>query len=1016
MWQRIRQTAVWLLPTLALGLYTGRVISEQWAWAYGAGAGAALILTLVTLLLAGGIIKPHGLRATWPLLLLFFYVFYPEPDPVTAVLVGALSFFTLMLAGYNDSPVFKTTVLTEQEKLWIGGLGTAVFFGTLYIFTLAPDILPADNGEFQLIATQLGIAHPPGFPLYTLLAHLFTRLPGPASPAYMVNLFSAITSAATLVLLYLTVCQLARRHLAAVTAVITLGTATTFWAQATTANIRSLTTFFAALAIYALVRLYGDWRLGNWRLGDWRLGDWRLGDWRLGGKWLLLLATALGLGVTHHLSLAFMGVVFVLFLLWLDWRFFVTPRRWVRPLLILLLVLLPLLYLPLRAFADVRGAKESLATLPGFLNHFLGLGFQGDFFYYLQPIVLIERFKIMGSVLTFQFAPWLLLGMLIGFLLLLKQEWRLALTLGAAFALHTFVTAAYRAPQTVEYMLPAYLPLVIFLGYAMGKLDKIAPQLAERFGKSFQRDLPNCAARLSRALARLFIASLVAAALYQGWQHFPSYAYLNHSTDTRDYTQFLLQEAPPDSLLLANWHWVTPLWYLQDVEGQRPDVTIKYVAPGSEPYSQTWAQAIAAGLADGRPVIATNFDAAAYQTLPPAEPLGEAFLFRQQPRTAVPANFTPFDDTLDNARFLAYHLQPTDGAAGEEVILTLAWKPITRLNAEGEITQAPVSLYAHLIDSDGRLYAQADLTVRPQPEGITLTQFRLTPRPGALPSAYTLLIGSEDVRIPLSTFTITAAAWPPATQNRLYRPAADDPARRLIGYDWDNTLPDQPRLYLHWQTADGYVTEVRDNNFDDLPALRGPWGVVGNRYSVVGDRSEGHYVPLGQGLVWTGQSISNFQSFGFAQDKPPISKGDMLSLPQTLTAGRPVLRDLVTAVRLIGFEKDGYHWAWCDSYDSVPAMGAVPTLKWIAGSRVSSPILITYPDEAFPDYTEYCISEKPAPGAPVLFVDKTAVPGQTIGATLQLYDAFTGRPLPILDERITAQYQWIPLGFTRIGE
>ncbi|HFE67430.1 MAG TPA: DUF2723 domain-containing protein, partial [Chloroflexi bacterium] len=908
---------------------------------------------------------------------------------------GTLSLFTLILAGYNDFPVFRTTVLTAPQKLWIGAVSTAVFFGALYIFTLAPDILPADNGEFQLIATQLGVAHPPGFPLYTLLAHLLTRLPGPASPAYMVNLFSAVASAAALVLLYLTVYQLARRHLASVTAVIALGTAATFWAQATTANIRSLTAFFAALAIYALARLYENWRL-------------EIGDWRLGGQWLLLLVAALGLGVTHHLSLAFMGVVFVLFLLWLDWRFFVTPRRWIRPLLILLLVLLPLLYLPLRALANVRGAKESLATLPGFLNHFLGLGFQGDFFYYLQPIVLIERFKIMGSVLAFQFSPWLLLGALIGFLLLLKQEWRLARVLGVAFALHTFVTAAYRAPQTVEYMLPAYLPLVIFLGYAVGKLDKITPQFVERFCKSFQRDLQNRVTNAGRALARLFIASLIVAALYQGWQHFPSYAALRRSADTRDYTQFLLQEAPPDSLILANWHWVTPLWYLQDVEGQRPDVTIKYVAPGGEPYSQTWARAIAEGLADGRNVIATNFDEAAYQTLPPAEPLGEAFLFRQQPRTAVPANFTPFNDTLDNARFLAYDLQPSTVAAGEEAILTLAWKPLTRLNDAGDITQSPVPLYAHLIGADGRLYAQSDLTVRPQPNGITLTQFRLTPRPGALPGKYNVLIGSSDTRLPLTTLTVNAAAWLPVSQNRLYRPTADDPTRRLIGYDWDTTLPDTPRLYLHWQTANGYVTEVRDDDFGSLPATRGPWGVISKRYSVVSNQSRAYYVPLGQGIVWTGQSISNRQS--------PISPGDQFSLPQNLTAGRPVLRDLVTAVRLIGFEEDGYHWAWCDSYDSVPAMGAIPTLKWIAGSRVASPVLIEYPDGAFPDYAEYCISEKPAPGAPVLSVAETAVPGQTTGVTLQLYDAFTERPLPILDERITAQYQWIPLGFSQIGE
>lgn len=974
--QKYRQIAVSFLPTLALGLYASRIVSEQWAWQVQTGVTAAVLLSLLMLLFAGMIIQPHKPGVTWPLFLLFAYVFYPEPDPVTAVLIGSTTLLTLILNGHHSSPIFSDSVLSKNIKLWLGALLTAVTFGLLYILTLAPDILPADSGEFQLVATQLGVAHPPGFPLYTLLAHLMSRLPGP-SPAYMVNLFSAITAAATLGLLYLTVYQLTRRHLGAITAVIALGTSTTFWAQATTANIRSLTAFFTALAIYALVRLYSDWQA-------------EIKNWRLEGRWLLLLVAALGLGVTHHLSLAFLGVVFVIFLVGLDWRFFVTPRRWLRPFLILLLVLLPLLYLPLRAFAGVRGAKESLATLPGFLNHFLGLGFQGDFFYYLQPIVLMERIKILGGVLTFQFSPWLLAGMVLGFFLLLKKEWRLALALGAAFILHSFITAAYRAPQTVEYMLPAYLPLVIFLGYAAGRADKIVTAV------------------WPQNMARLFTAILITAALYQGWQHFPSYTYLRHNIDTRSYTQTILQEAPPDSLILANWHWVTPLWYLQDVEGQRPDVTIKYVAPGGEPYSQTWARAITEGLANGRNVLATNFDEAAYQTLPPAEPLGEAFLFRQQPRTAVPASFTSFNDTLANARFLAYDLQPASVAAGEEVVLTIAWKPITRLNDAGETTQSPVSLYAHLIGSDGRLYAQSDLTAQPQPEGITLTQFRLTPRPGALPGEYNIRIGSGDVQIPLAALTVTAAPWPPLSQHRLSRPDANDPARRLIGYDWDYTLPNQPRLYLHWQTPDGYVTETRDSDFALLPALRGPWGVPNDQYSVVSGQSEEYYVPLGQGVVWIGQSIASHPS--------PISPGDQFSLPQNLTTSRPILRDLVTAVRLIGFEEDGYHWAWCDSYDSVPAMGAVPTLKWIAGSRVSSPILITYPEGTFPGYTEYCISEKPAPGAPVLFVDKTAVPGQTIGATLQLYDAFTGRPLPILDERITAQYQWIPLGFNQIGE
>jgi hypothetical protein len=268
------------------------------------------------------------------------------------------------------------------------------------------------------------------------------------------------------------------------------------------------------------------------------------------------------------------------------------------------------------------------------LRHFLGLGFQGDFFYFSEPLVLGLRLGVMGNVLTFQFSPWLLFGMAVGFLLMLWREWKLALLIGLSFALHTLITAMYRAPQTVEYMLPAYIPAVLSLGYAVGNLR------GRRGGTA--------------VVGWVFTAVMLTAALFQGWQHWPSFRQLHAVEDARDYAQGLLEAAPPGSLILANWHWATPLWYLQAVEGQRPDVTIEYVAPGEGPYGETWAREIAAGMESGRNVIATWFDGPAYATLPPAEPLHEAFWFRQEPRTAVPNHFIPLTQTQSQC----HHHQP----------------------------------------------------------------------------------------------------------------------------------------------------------------------------------------------------------------------------------------------------------------------------------------------------------------------------------------------------------------------
>jgi hypothetical protein len=47
----------------------------------------------------------------------------------------------------------------------------------LYLKTLAPAIGPTDSGELTTAAWSLGNAHPPGFPFFLILTHLFTWLP-----------------------------------------------------------------------------------------------------------------------------------------------------------------------------------------------------------------------------------------------------------------------------------------------------------------------------------------------------------------------------------------------------------------------------------------------------------------------------------------------------------------------------------------------------------------------------------------------------------------------------------------------------------------------------------------------------------------------------------------------------------------------------------------------------------------------------------------------------------------------
>lgn len=921
------------------GLFLSRLAGEIWSqFTFSALDWPAVgVITILSLGISRAVFRRYTWQSIWPALLLSGYIFYPEADLRVAGGVMGLT-LTAVLLSHRPHPLH-----TIQLSPLIVNFMPAVGFLGLYIATLSPDVLPADNGEFQWIATELGIAHPPGFTLYTLFGYLASRLPIGPTPAFRVNLLSAFTSAATLFVVFQIVFRLKQRTVAAITAVIALGTATTFWAQATMANIRSLTGLFAAVFLWSVIEV------GRATTTD------------KSDRYLSFAALALGFGITHHPSLLFMGIVGILYLFWVQPSLIHAPRRWIRPFFFGISGFLPLLYLPLRAGSGAPGASPRLATINGFLDHVLARGFSGDFFFFITPGVLWERFRVMGNVMTFQFNPWLLVGMSIGLVILLVTNKKLAFLLGGSTLLHTFITATYRAPQSVEYMLPAYIPAVLLLGLGTAYLlNRLPEKMSDAGGKQ----------QIAGGLMTVGTAILFIAAIVQGISNYPSFAQLHQSNDTRQYAETILNNAPANSLVLADWHWYTPLRYLQSVENRRPDLSIKFVPPDEGAYADTWANRIDEALENGRSVIATHFEENAYARLPIAEPIGEAYLFRQQPLQTVPDGFMAANIPLAEIQVLGYHLAPNRIPIGHEATLTIAWT---------SDREESISLFAHLIGFDGRLYGQDDLIVQAQPGGISLTQFRLTPRLGAAPGDLAVWIGSGDVRVQITTLAVTAMPDAPVTQQAVYyRIGGERPSRHLVGYDWDHTLPDHTRLYLHWQTKQGYLTETIDDTLPaQLPSLSylGPWGLAQTLWPDVKYVPNQHYVPLGQGLVWMDGSLDA---------EARIEKEATIVLRPRLTSSRPVYRDLTISVRLIGYQEESDLWAWWHLNDSIPAMGAIPTLKWIRGSQIRSPHFLE--------------------------IETQAIPGQQIGATLRMYDAFTNRPLPILDERILAINPWVPLG------
>jgi hypothetical protein len=206
---------------------------------------------------------------------------------------------------------------TSQERppyLW--ALGTFALVLVIYVLTLAPTTAFWDASEYIAAARVLGIPHPPGNPLFILLAHVFGLLPLAESYAVRINLFAAVTSAGAAGFWFLVAERWLRgivprgwpRYGAALAGSLVGATSWTVWNQ----SVVNEKVYTVSLLSIALVM----WLVVRW-------GDDPPGPHR--DRWLVLIAYVLALTATNHLmgflALPALGI----YVLWTDWRVAVKP-------------------------------------------------------------------------------------------------------------------------------------------------------------------------------------------------------------------------------------------------------------------------------------------------------------------------------------------------------------------------------------------------------------------------------------------------------------------------------------------------------------------------------------------------------------------------------------------------------------------------------------------------------------------------------------------------------------------
>lgn len=204
-------------------------------------------------------------------------------------------------------------MLTHRKLNAYIAIGVYAVAQFVYLLTVAPTFSFWDCGEFIAVANTLGVPHPPGTPIFTLLGRVFIiLLPFIEDIGLRVNLISTIAASLAVMLTYLITIRLIRIYRgtdpdswtlpekisaygAGVVAALTLAFSDSFWFNAVEAEVYASSMFLNTVVVWLMLRWY------------------EYADTETGDRWLLLIAYAFGIALGVHLQalLAFFALALI---------------------------------------------------------------------------------------------------------------------------------------------------------------------------------------------------------------------------------------------------------------------------------------------------------------------------------------------------------------------------------------------------------------------------------------------------------------------------------------------------------------------------------------------------------------------------------------------------------------------------------------------------------------------------------------------------------------------------------
>jgi len=442
--------------------------------------------------------------------------------------------------------------MTRNRSYWIGFFSLLLVVGGIYFGTQVYTIYGGDAGDLVSAIETYGVAHPPGYPFYTILGIGADKLIPGGTVAWRIAFLSSIPAILTVLILFDLLCFLTKRLFISLISVLVLAFTYPFWLYSVVVEVFSLNNLLTVIILWTCLRFLKEAKK----------------------IYLYLLAFTFGLGVSHHHIILFLAPL--LFLILFQKRKLLTRKTVFTSIALFFAGLTPYLYVFASASSNPAVNWLGEATLSNFwqlVTRATYGTFKAGNFIVNEPFL---RLWGLYGFWDFAYKDFRILGVLLFFLGFLQLLWRekkifVILMTGLISYLFFLFYASFPLSDNFivgtfeRFVLPIYIFIIFFI--AFGLLN---------FIYFIENQLTNLLAKSKRGI----IFSLVPICLFiypvgLFIINFPKISILKNDFTAEDFGRDIVNSVPNNSIILIAVD--TPLFdsqYVYFTEKKRQSVKL----------------------------------------------------------------------------------------------------------------------------------------------------------------------------------------------------------------------------------------------------------------------------------------------------------------------------------------------------------------------------------------------------------------------------------------------------------